>query len=131
MLRDRGVPSQAISVEADSGNTFENAKLVSSFLPQGGAPLKIAILTRAHLRLRAGLTFSRRYPQDHILVDPFPCGFQVEHSLALPEKHQHLTEELPRIESYARQGHIDPPVVPDTLLDAWRRLAALEKKASR
>ncbi len=71
VLRSQGVPEDAISIEAESRNTYESARNSAAILRRKGIA-KVVLVTEAYHMLRAELAFRRQGLQ----VVPAPCGFR-------------------------------------------------------
>jgi uncharacterized SAM-binding protein YcdF (DUF218 family) len=119
-----GVLPERIWIEPTSSNPLENAINVAALLRESGRSRTIALVTRPHLRLRAWLTFRRRFVADTVLVDPADTTDQPQDlEVGLAAMSDHVRSEVPRIDAYSARGDIDPPDVPPALSEAWRMVA--------
>jgi len=100
LLRDFGVPEEAISVDNDSKNSEENAKFTAGILRhEGVASPKILLVTSAFHMKRSVLMFRKYAPE--IEVVPAPSDFEI---VAGCDEPLTFTSFLPNVHALARNS---------------------------
>ena len=112
LLKDFGLPEEAILVENESRNTEENAKFVARFLAErrgtaaDGAKPKVLLVTSAFHMRRAKFMFERYAPELDVVAAP--CDHEALQACAQP---WHVKEFFPGGEPLMRNGYIVKEIV--------------------
>lgn len=119
VLKERGVPSDAIVFETAATNTGENVQLgMAKLLPRVHEISSLVLVSTPFIMRRCIATFERQYPQ----IDVFPCppigSYQEFVDRPYPEFIDRLVAEVDRLDAYSEAGFIAPVDVPSTVRDA-------------
>jgi uncharacterized SAM-binding protein YcdF (DUF218 family) len=125
VLRNAGVPDNAIYIESKATNTAENIFLSQKVLKKNGlSPKKLIVLQKPYMERRTLAALNQYWPQISFCVSsppipfdnyPFP-GFSMNDLIHV------MVGDFQRIILYAERGWQTPQPVPDRVMAAYQEL---------
>ncbi len=123
--RARGVPDDAILIEAASTNTGENITRSRALLAgRGITPSRVILVQKPYMERRALATFTRQWPGPIVQVTSPPIPFEAYPTPALPKDLviNILVGDVQRMRIYGERGFQVPQIVPAAVWAAWEEL---------
>ncbi len=124
----KGVPAEAILLEADSSNTGENVRFSQLLLESKGIhPDRILLVQKPYMERRAYATFHKVWPGKQVIVSSPPIAFADYPTSELPKDLviNIMVGDLQRIRIYPAKGFQIEQEIPDDVWQAFERLVAL------
>jgi uncharacterized SAM-binding protein YcdF (DUF218 family) len=123
----RGVPRDAILLEARSTNTGDNITLCRELLSARGIdPRRVIVVQKPYMERRAYATFVQRWPGKDVRVTSPPIDFDDYPTPELPRDLviNILVGDVQRMRVYADRGFQVAQPMPDAVWAAWEELGA-------
>lgn len=124
----KGVPAEAILLEADSTNTGENVRFSQRLLESKHIhPDRILLVQKPYMERRAYATFQKVWPGKRVIVSSPPIAFADYPTSELPKDLviNIMVGDLQRIRIYPAKGFQIEQEIPDDVWQAFERLVAL------
>ncbi|MGH9847137.1 MAG: YdcF family protein [Blastocatellia bacterium] len=124
----KGVPPEAILLEAESANTGENVAFSRRLLESKGIhPDRILLVQKPYMERRAYATFMKVWPGKQVIVSSPPIPFSDYPTPELPKDLviNIMVGDLQRIRIYPAKGFQIEQEVPDDVWQAFEQLVAL------
>ncbi len=121
-----GVPKDAVIVERHATNTGENFSLSRKLLSGMGIfPRTGVIVCKPYMAARAGAAAAAQWPEVEwtCRVPPIPLREYCPNGEELDREIELMTGDLQRLRVYAEKGWQAPVAVPETVWEAYERLA--------
>ena len=121
-----GVPKDAVIVERHATNTGENFSLSRKLLSSMGIfPRTGVIVCKPYMAARAGAAAGAQWPEVEwtCRVPPIPFREYCPNGEDLDREIELMTGDLQRLRVYAEKGWQAPVFVPETVWEAYERLA--------
>lgn len=124
-LMRRQVPEQAITTEAEAGNTLENVRFgMAALRAVGQRPRSALLVSKPFVTRRCLATFARQHPEVAVRGCPPPGSADARRDRSPDAFAARLVAELQRLERYAARGDIAHQAIPPLVLATARRLDA-------
>lgn len=123
----RGVPREAILLEAESTNTGDNITFSKALLSRRGLdPRRVILAQKPYMERRAYATCLRRWPGREVRVTSPPIPFDDYPTDDLPKDLviNVLVGDVQRMRVYAERGFQIPQPMPDEVWAAYEELVA-------
>jgi uncharacterized SAM-binding protein YcdF (DUF218 family) len=121
----RGVPREAILVEARSTNTGENVDFTRQLLAlRGVRPRRVIAVQKPYMERRTHATFAQRWPEPELIVTSPRLDFDayVRGSTGRDDVIHVMVGDLQRLVVYAERGFSAPQRIPAEVTAAYERL---------
>lgn len=120
-----GVPADAILIETLAKNTSENLTLTKSLLSEKGiTPKSVTLISRPYQQRRAFATCRKVWPSVEVQCTSISLSLS-DYVRSIGDSRRvidMLVGDTQRIAVYARKGFAIPQTMPDSVVDAFRRL---------
>ena len=121
-----GVPEHAITTELRAGNTLENVRFGMAALPAVGQTPRSALLVAKPFVMRRCLaTFARQSPAVSVRGCPPTGSLLVQRDRPRVAFAARLVGEIRRLDDYGESGDIETQVIPESVREGARVVAAL------
>lgn len=128
VLVERAVPEECILLEPEATNTSENLRFSHRLLQNLGIePRRVLLVSKPFMQRRVAATQAVVWPHVETRLATWKTSFDDYCTPDLtPERVTHIMMgDLQRVWVYARRGWSAPQEIPDSVLDAYRRLEQL------
>ncbi len=125
---ERGVPEDAILIEAESTNTGENVSFSRRLLESKGInPESLILVQKPYMERRTYATFMKVWPGKRVIVSSPPIPFSEYPTEELPKELviNIMVGDLQRIRVYPSRGFQIEQEIPDDVWQAFEKLVEL------
>lgn len=125
VMRNNGVPEEALLLEARSSNTGENVAFTREMLRARGINVRsVVAVQKPYMERRTFATICRQWPEVELQVSSPPCDFAEYCAGTIPQREviEFMVGDLQRIMEYPARGFMISQVVPPEVLAAYETL---------
>ena len=125
-LTSWGVPEHAITTELHAGNTLENVRFgMAALRAVGQTPRSALLVAKPFVMRRCLATFARQSPSVSVRSCPPAGSLLVQRDRPRIAFAARLVGEIRRLDDYGESGHIETQVIPESVREGARVVAAL------